>query len=200
MRVRDWVRRRPAVAATLGLGIVPLVTMIVGGVGGLTYSLSLSTPYEARSQVVVSPASGFLDPARVNSFPSIANSVARLAPTQRVLSDALVRLDRSGLRRHTMSWLTGRMRVHVNSASTAAIPTGSTTTPTNTKTTTAAETVAPTGGIRLLAFSRGETDRVTIGTTRNLMIGAIAGLLVGFLSVARLPSTRPAGVGVSKEL
>ena len=158
--------------------------------------------------------------------------MAKLAPTQRVLSEALARFERSGLRGHTLSWLTGRLRVSVNSgtpiltitgvdrservasavstaetdalvsvvhsASTAAIPTGSTTTRTTTKTTTATETVAPTGGVRLVAFSRAETDRVTIGTTRDLLIGAIAGLLVGFFFVAQLLSTRPVGVGVPK--
>ena len=222
--LRNWADHRSAIAAIRRLAVIPLVAMIVGGGGGLAYALSRSTPFESRSQVVVSPASGFLDPARVNAFSSITASVAELASSQRVLADALSRLSAAGFPGRTSSWFSGHLRVRVgagtpiltitgvdqsartasavasaetdalvsviDAASKAAIQAGSTATTRTTKVATTTETVTANGGILLQAFSHAEAQRATTGVTRNLLIGASAGLVLGLFCVSRLLARR----------
>ena len=98
----------------LRLALIPLVAAIIGAVCGLAYSLAQSTLYESRSQVVVSPASGFVDPARSDSFPAISTTVQELALTQQVLADAAGRLGNAGVPNRTTDWLRGRLRLSIS--------------------------------------------------------------------------------------
>ena len=70
-RSNPWRVGREDLAAMLRLALIPIVAAVLGAACGFAYSLTRSAPYESRSEVVVSPASGFLNPADVNSFPAI---------------------------------------------------------------------------------------------------------------------------------
>lgn len=94
--------------------LIPVVAVLIGVAIAIVYSLLQSTTYESRSQVVVSPASGFVDPARSDAFPSITTTVQQLALTQSVLSDAVVRLERAGVAGTTADELRGRVRLTIN--------------------------------------------------------------------------------------
>jgi capsular polysaccharide biosynthesis protein/Mrp family chromosome partitioning ATPase len=80
--IGQWVRlvaRRWRVVAAFVLG---------GLVIGAIYSLIQPTLYESRSTLVLSPASGTLDPQNAQDLPALAQTVARLAVTDAVLVDA----------------------------------------------------------------------------------------------------------------
>lgn len=98
----------------LRLALIPLVAALVGVVLALMYSLLQPTKYESRSQVVVSPASGFVDPARSDAFASITTTVQQLALTQSVLADAVRRLQLAGVKGSTTDELRGRIRLTIN--------------------------------------------------------------------------------------
>jgi capsular polysaccharide biosynthesis protein len=98
----------------LRLALIPLAAAIIGIAGGLVYSLAQSTLYESRSQLVVSPASGFLDPARSDSFPAISTTVQDVALTQQVLADAAGRLGQAGVPNRTTDWLRGHLRLSIS--------------------------------------------------------------------------------------
>jgi capsular polysaccharide biosynthesis protein len=98
----------------LRIALIPLVAFLVGVVLALVYSLLQSTTYESRSQVVVSPASGFVDPARSDAFAPITTTVQQLALTQSVLSEAVRRLELTGVAGRTADELRGRIRLTIN--------------------------------------------------------------------------------------
>jgi O-antigen/teichoic acid export membrane protein/capsular polysaccharide biosynthesis protein len=72
----------------LRLATIPIVIGIVGAVLGFVYSQTQATLYESQSQIVVSPTSAFLDPARADAFPAITVTVQQLALTERVVDAA----------------------------------------------------------------------------------------------------------------
>jgi len=88
--VGQWVRlvarRWRVVAAFVLLGLVL----------GAIYSLIQPTLYESKSTLVLSPASGTLDPQNAQDLPALAQTVARLAVTDAVLLDARRRYVASG--------------------------------------------------------------------------------------------------------
>jgi capsular polysaccharide biosynthesis protein len=219
----------------LRLALVPLIGALLGAAFGIVYSLSQSTVYEARSQVVVSPASGFVDPARTDAFARIASTVQQIGLTQSVLTDAVNRLAGAGVRgKSTADGLRDGLRlsisgdtplltiaavdgnqatasamstaetdalVHaVNTASKAAVTTSQTTTTTTrqtpktttTTTTSASGTTAGASGLHLDVFSKGEPrGKVQPSTSRNILLGASAGLIVGCFILAQLLSRAP---------
>jgi capsular polysaccharide biosynthesis protein len=80
--IGQWLRliaRRWRVVAAFVLG---------GLVIGAIYSLVQPTLYESKSTLVLSPASGTLDPQNAQDLPALAQTVARLAVTDAVLLDA----------------------------------------------------------------------------------------------------------------
>jgi len=94
--------------------LIPVVAVLLGLAIAIVYSLLQSTTYESRSQVVVSPASGFVDPARSDAFPSITTTVQQLALSESVLSDAVRRLQRAGVAGTTVDDLRGHLRLTIN--------------------------------------------------------------------------------------
>jgi capsular polysaccharide biosynthesis protein len=192
----------------LRLILIPLVAAIVGAVIGLVYSLAQSTLYESRSQVVVSPASGFLDPAQSDSFAAIATSVQELALTQQVLADAVRRLGAADGQGHTTSWLRGRLRLSISgdtplltitgvdgSQSVASeiskAETGALVKAIDAASTTAGTSTAAASGLTLKVFSRGEArGQVQPETWRNVLLGASAGLIIGCFGLAQVLSRR----------
>jgi capsular polysaccharide biosynthesis protein len=179
------------------LALIPLVAAILGAVCGLGYSLTQSTLYESRSQVVVSPASGFVDPAHADSFAAITTTVQDLALTQSVLADAVGHLGDG----HTTNWLRGRLRLSISGdtpvltiagvsgnqgeATTIAVAeTDALVKAINTASTTDG---AAGSGLRMNIFSKGEPrGQVQPETSRNVLLGASAGLILGCFGLAQL--------------
>ena len=176
---------------------------------GLLYSLSQSTLYEARSQVVVSPQSGFLDPSHADSFAAISTTVQELALTQSVLDDAASRLGALGSPGHTAGWLRARLRLSISGDTplltiagvdrsqtvAQAVSTAETRAlvdAINQASTTTGATKAPPSGISLRVFSEGEPrGKVQPVTSRNTLLGATAGLIIGCFVIAQLLARRP---------
>jgi capsular polysaccharide biosynthesis protein len=192
----------------LRLALIPVVATIVGAVCGLAYSLAQSTLYESRSQVVVSPASGFVDPAHSDAFPAITTTVQELALTQSVLADAVGQLGRG----RTTDWLRGRLRLSIsgdtplltiagvsgNQGQATAISVAETNalvkavnaaSATNVTPTVPATPAAPASGLSLKVFSKGDpSGQVQPETGRNFLLGASAGLIIGCFGLAQLLS------------
>jgi capsular polysaccharide biosynthesis protein len=182
----------------LRLALIPLVAAFLGLVCGLVYSLAQSTLYESRSQVVVSPASGFLDPSQSDSFAAISTAVQELALTQRVLSEAVGRLDKAGVEGHTTDWLRGRLRLSISGDTPILTIKGVDGSQTVASAISKAETnslvntinnVSSAEGIRLQVFSEGEArGKVQPETWRNVLLGSSAGLIIGCFVLAQLLS------------
>jgi capsular polysaccharide biosynthesis protein len=190
----------------LRLVLIPLVAAIVGLVVGLGYSVAQDTLYESRSQVVVSPASGFLDPSQSDSFAAISTTVQELALTQNVLADAVARLDAAGVRDRTTDWLREHLRLSISgdtplltiagvagsqavASAIAKAETDALVKAINAASTTTATDTAATSGLRLQVFSKGEPrGKVQPETGRNALLGASAGLLIGCFALAQLLS------------
>jgi capsular polysaccharide biosynthesis protein len=99
----------------LRLAMIPLIGALCGLILAEVYSLAQSTQYESRSQVVVSPASGFVDPARTDAFARISSTVQQIGLTQKVLGDAVDRLAAAGVRgNRTAGTLRGRLRLTIS--------------------------------------------------------------------------------------
>lgn len=193
----------------LRLLLIPLVAAVIGAAGGLLYSLSQSTLYEARSQVVVSPESGFLDPSHADSFAAISTTVQELALTQSVLDDAASRLGALGVPGRSAGWLRARLRLSISGDTpllTIAGVDGSQTVARavstaetralvdaiNQASTTTGATKAPPSGISLRVFSEGEPrGKVQPVTSRNTLLGATAGFIIGCFVIAQLLARRP---------
>jgi O-antigen/teichoic acid export membrane protein/capsular polysaccharide biosynthesis protein len=193
--------------AVLRLALIPIVAAVIGAIAGLLYSAGQSTLYESRSQVVVSPASGFLDPAHADSFAAISTTVQELALTQDVLADAVRRLGPQG---RTTGWLRGRVRLSIRGDTPLLTIAGVDDTRALARAISTAETdalvqainaastatgavappaVAPPSGIILRVFSKGEQARkLQPETSRNTLLGASAGLIVGCFGAAQLLS------------
>jgi capsular polysaccharide biosynthesis protein len=198
----------------LRLALIPVVAAIVGAICGLAYSLSQSTLYESRSQVVVSPASGFLDPSNSDAFPAISTAVQELALTESVVSDAASRLP-GPKAEHTPDWLRARLRLSISGdtpvltvdgvdgdqkvasqVSTAetnalvkAVNAASATPVTPAPPTTPATPAVRPNGLNLKVFSLGEPrGQIQPKTSRNVLLGASAGLIIGCFAVAQLLS------------
>ena len=185
----------------------------MGAACGLVYSLSQPTLYESRSQVVVSPASGFLDPSHSDAFHAISTTVQELALTQRVLNDAA-----SGLAGpkalHTPDWMRARLRLsisgdtpvltvdgvdgsqkiasEVSTAETNALVSAvnaASAPPVSLSPATPGTLPATPTGLNLEVFSLGEPQgRIQPKTSRNILLGASAGLIIGCFLVAQLLS------------
>ena len=186
----------------LRFALIPLVAAILGAACGLAYSLTQSTLYESRSQVVVSPASGFVDPAHADSFAAITTTVQDLALTQSVLADAVRHLGHG----HTTDWLRGRLRLSISGdtplltiagvsgnqseASTIAqTETDALVNAINAASATNATAIATASGLSLKIFSNGEpSGQVQPQTSRNALLGASAGLIIGCFGLAQLLS------------
>jgi capsular polysaccharide biosynthesis protein len=93
---------------------IPILLAAAGTGAALLYSHRQPTLYEARSQVVVSPGTKFLDPQVADSFPAIATSVQEIAVTQVVLQDAQRRLRAQGVRVPSLDWLRSRLRLTIS--------------------------------------------------------------------------------------
>jgi capsular polysaccharide biosynthesis protein len=213
--------RLPQSRADLGpllrLALIPLVAAVIGIAGGLVYSLAQSTLYESRSQIVVSPASGFLDPSQSDSFAAISTTVQELALTQQVLADAAGRLDTAGVPDRTTDWLRRHLRLSISGdtplltiagvdgsqkvataiskaeaeALVKAITDASAPPVTPAPTTPAAPgpSTTPATGLRLQVFSTGEPrGKVQPETGRNTLLGGSAGLIIGCFVLAQLLS------------
>ncbi len=190
----------------LRLALIPLVAAILGAACGFAYSLTQSTLYESRSQVVVSPASGFLDPSHADSFAAISTTVQELALTQQVLADAVARLGGVGNQRRTTDWLRARLRLSISGDTplltiagvdgdqkvASAISTAETealVTAVNSASATTATPAAAPSGLSLRVFSKGDPrGRVQPETSRNVLLGASAGFVIGCFGVAQLLS------------
>jgi capsular polysaccharide biosynthesis protein len=191
----------------LRLALIPVVAAIIGAVCGLAYSLTQSTLYESRSQVVVSPASGFVDPAHSDAFAAIATTVQELALTQSVLADAVGHLGG----RHTTGWLRGRLRLNINGDTPLLTIAGVAGSQREASATSTAETdalvkavnaasatpgaatpgtpAATPSGLSLKVFSKGDPrGQVQPRTSRNFLLGASAGLIIGCFVLAQLLS------------
>jgi capsular polysaccharide biosynthesis protein len=186
----------------LRLALIPLVAMIIGAVCGLVYSFTQSTLYESRSQVVVSPASGFVDPAHSDSFAAITTTVQELALTQSVLNDAVGQLGRG----RTAHWLRGRLRLTISGdtplltiagvsgnqgeATTISVAeTDALVKAVNAASATEVTPTAPASGLSLKVFAKGDpAGRVQPETGRNFLLGASAGLIIGCFGLAQLLS------------
>ena len=184
------------------LALIPLVAALLGAVCGLAYSLTQSALYESRSQVVVSPASGFVDPAHSDSFAAITTTVQDLALTQKVLADAVGHIGHG----HSTDWLRGRLRLSISGdtplltiagvtgnqgeATTIAVAeTDALVTAINAASKTNGAGIATASGLRLNIFSKGEPrGQVQPATSRNALLGASAGLIIGCFGVAQLLS------------
>jgi O-antigen/teichoic acid export membrane protein/capsular polysaccharide biosynthesis protein len=205
---------RADLESVLRLALIPVIAAAVGLACGLVYSLSQSTLYESRSQVVVSPASGFLDPAHSDAFPAISTSVQELALTERVLRDAASRLP-GAKAEHTPDWLRARLRLRISGdtpvltvdgvdgdqkvaseVSTAetnalvdAVNTASTPPVNPSPAITPGTPQAIATGLNLEVFSLGEPrGRIQPKTSRNVLLGASAGLIIGCFALAQLLS------------
>lgn len=178
--------------------LIPLVAALLGLVCGLVYSLAQSTLYESRSQVVVSPASGFLDPAQSDSFAAISTAVQELALTQHVLADAVGRLDKAGVEGRTTDWLRGRLRLSISGDTPILTIKGVDGSQTVASAISKAETnalvhtinnVSSQDGLKLQVFSEGEArGKLQPETWRNVLLGASAGLILGCFVLAQLLS------------
>jgi O-antigen/teichoic acid export membrane protein/capsular polysaccharide biosynthesis protein len=217
-RIRPLIGRRVSssradLQPVLRLALIPVVAAIVGAACGLVYSLSQSTLYESRSQVVVSPASGFLDPSHSDAFHAISTTVQELALTERVLRAAALQLP-GPKAKHTPDWMRARLRLSisgdtplltvngvdgnqkiasevstaetnalVNAVNTASAP------PVITPPVTPGTPAAIPTGLNLEVFSLGEPQgRIQPRTSRNVLLGASAGLIIGCFLVAQLLS------------
>jgi capsular polysaccharide biosynthesis protein len=182
----------------LRLALIPLVAAVIGVACGLVYSLAQSTLYESRSQVVVSPASGFLDPSQADSFAAISTAVQELALTQHVLADAVGRLGKAGVEGRTTDWLRGRLRLSISGdtplLTIAAVDGSQSVASAISKAETGAlvntiNNVSTADGLRLQVFSEGEArGKVQPETWRNVLLGASAGLIIGCFVLAQLLS------------
>jgi capsular polysaccharide biosynthesis protein len=110
----EKARRRSTFVSVLLLSWIPIVLAAAGVAGALAYSHRQPVLYEARSQVVVSPGTKFLDPQVADSFPAIATSVQEIALTQVVLQDAQRRLQAQGVRVPSIDWLRNRLRLTIS--------------------------------------------------------------------------------------
>jgi capsular polysaccharide biosynthesis protein len=193
--------------------LLPIACLIVGGICGLAYSLAQSTLYASRSQVVVSPATGFLDPSQSDAFPAISTTVQELALTRSVLESALATLPGRKDATRTPSWLRARLRLNIsgdtplltiegvdadqavasavskaeadalvaaiNARATAAVPA------------TQVTPATPASGVTLQVFSLGEPrGKIQPETSRNVLLGMSAGLIIGCFALAQLLTRR----------
>jgi capsular polysaccharide biosynthesis protein len=196
----------------LRLALIPLVAAIIGIAGGLVYSLAQSTLYESRSQIVVSPASGFLDPSHSDAFAAISTTVQEVALTQQVLADAAGRLETAGVPGRTTDWLRGHLRLSISgdtplltiagvdgsqkvasaiskAEAEALVKAITDASVTPVVATTPGAPKAPATGLSLQVFSKGEPrGKVQPETGRNVLLGGSAGLIVGCFVLAQLLS------------
>ena len=112
----DPTSRRPrsAVVSVLRLSWIPALLASAGVVAALVYSFNQRVLYEARSEVVVSPGTKFLDPQIADAFPRIATTVQEIALTQVVLQDAERRLALRGVAVPSLDWLRDHLRLTIS--------------------------------------------------------------------------------------
>ena len=196
-RASDWFE---AQGVALRLAAIPIALALFGVVAAFTYSFSQSTLYEARSTVVVSPGTKFLDPQDADSFPRITTTVEEIALTQRVLQDTAARLRTRGFAVPSLDWLRDHLRLSVSGDTPVLSISGVASDQRIARLVSAAETEALTAaisaasanrprGLTLTVFSKGENrGKIQPKPLRNVLLGGNAGLLIGCLLVARLVS------------
>ncbi|HEY1480641.1 MAG TPA: hypothetical protein VGF46_11455 [Gaiellales bacterium] len=204
-------RRRPATATAstpppprqeissvtqyLRLATIPIVIGIVGAILGFVYSQTQATLYESQSQIVVSPTSAFLDPARADSFPAITVTVQQLALTERVV-DAAATTVGGGI---TGSDVRNSLRLSI-SGDTPVLTIGAVAaTQSRASQIAAAESDALTRsvnsiknpGLTLRVFSQSQTNgQVQPEPSRDALLGGSATFLLACFGVAYLISNR----------
>src|SRR4051794_7509326 len=178
--------------------LLVLTTIVLGALVGLIYSDDQPRLYEARSTIVVSPGTKFLDPQDADSFPRIATTVEEIALTQVVLQDAGKRLRARGFAVPSLDWLRDHLRLSISGdtpvLSLAAVAPDARLagliSSAETEALTAAITAASANrprGLTLSVFSKGELrGKVQPKPVRNALLGGNAGLLVGCCLVAIL--------------
>ena len=196
-RILDWIDSQDA---ALRLAAIPIALTLVGVVAAFTYSFIQPTLYEARSTVVVSPGTKFLDPQDADSFPRITTTVEEIALTQRVLQDTAARLQVRGFAVPSLDWLRDHLRLSVSGDTPVLAISGTAHDQRIARLISAAETEALTAaisaasanrprGLTLTVFSKGEDrGKIQPKPLRNMFLGGNAGLLVGCLLVALLIS------------
>ena len=162
--------------------------------------------YEARSEVVVSPGTNFLDPEIADSFPRIATTVQQIALTQVVLQDARRRLTERSVAVPSLDWLRDHLRLTISGDTPVLSIAGVAGDMQIAIMISSAETDAlahaisvasargaganSQGGIALTIFSKGENrGKIQPEPTRNALLGGNAGLLLGCVLVALLVSS-----------
>jgi capsular polysaccharide biosynthesis protein len=176
---------------------IPLILAVIGLAFGLMYSLTQATLYESRSQVVVSPAGSFLDPAASSSFPAVTTSVQQLALSQLVTQDAARRMRAKGYKGTTADYVRKHLKLTISGETPILQVSGLTSTQVSAQVLSVAETNAltkaiavasgpppvtgpPNAGLSLEVFTRGENlGKVQPDPARNALLGALAGLLLG---------------------
>ena len=210
MQETDFIRRASRWAGprqnVLRLLAIPIVLAVLGATLALSYSFAQSTLYEARSTVVVSPGTKFLDPQDADSFPRITTTVEEIALTQRVLQATAARLRQSGFVVPSLDWLRDHLRLSVSGDTPVLSIAGvagdarlarlvsSAETDALTRAISAASANQP-RGLTLTVFSKGEDrGKIQPKPLRNVLLGVNAGLLIGCLLAWYLVSrsrTRP---------
>jgi capsular polysaccharide biosynthesis protein len=194
-----WALRRHIAAIVVGI--------LLGGAVAFLFSLTQETLYASQSDIVVSPSTKFLDPTDSDAFPAWTTTVQALTLTRSVLADATGRLAQVGQGGLTPGQLNRRIRLSVlgdtpilelqaraatqeRANATAAALTGAVETAINTPP-PGSQSVPP--GIVVRVFSRAVPQgKVQPRTTRNIVLGANAGLVIALLlAVALFPLERP---------
>ncbi|MDX6654934.1 MAG: hypothetical protein QOH18_1907 [Solirubrobacterales bacterium] len=106
--------RESGLVRVLMLAWIPVVFALAGVGAAAVYSSSQPVLYEARSDVVVSPGTKFLDPGIADSFPRIATTVQQIALTQVVLQDARKRLAQRQVAVPSLDWLRSHLRLTIS--------------------------------------------------------------------------------------
>jgi uncharacterized protein involved in exopolysaccharide biosynthesis len=177
---------------------IPLVMAVIGIAFGLIYSLAQPTLYESRSQLVVSPAGRFLDPAASSSFPAVTTSVQQLALTQVVTQDAARRMRKQGYAGTDADYVRKHLKLTISGETPLLEISGLASSQVRAQVLSVAETNAltkaiadasgppplaagaPIPGLTLTVFTRGENiGKVQPEPARNALLGALAGLLLG---------------------
>lgn len=188
------------------------IAIVVATSGGVLATLRQSTEYRATGSLVVTPRNGFLDPNGADALPALTDTVVRLAETPAVLAGARVRYVRSenfaasSTRRQipTIAWLQARLSAtQVANSSiieiSATAPTQRVATDVIRATLSSLEAFvnrpqtrgAPTAGIVVRVVSQAEPDgRVSPTPTRNVLIGANVGALLGIVFALIVGSRR----------
>jgi capsular polysaccharide biosynthesis protein len=202
----DWVR-------LLRDGWVALAVFVMAGAGAGVLATSLQpTEYRSTGTVVVSPASGFLDPSGISALPAITDTVVRLLDTTALLErtrsaylSAATNARRPLRVRETteLNWLRDHLRAGQVAESGLISVSGTASTAIDARDLTGAavrslvQTIqqsqprGSTTGIDARVFSAAESEgRVSPTPRRNSLIGLNAGLILGVVAALGVGAAR----------